>query len=436
LLGRVFRDRDLNGSYDLEAVEHEVREGMLACGALVLTGALELEDGGALGRACPCGGSFANKKRQRKTVRTLVGNAGLVHTHQQCTGCETWRSPEDIVLDIVGTGFSPGLRRAMAETGGEVCFEKAAHFLDRLGGVPVAPKDVERSAEAIGRDILARQEDFTQAVADKKMPPAPEVPKMLYIAPDGTGVPMRRKETQGRAGKHPDGIARSREAKLGALFTQVATDEKGNPVREPHSTTYVGKIESVDTFGPRLYAEAIRRGHEQAGRTVVLGDGAVWIWNLADDYFPDAVKIVDYCHAAGHLNDIGKLVFPYDEKARKAWLKPFSDLLWEGEIPALTMALREVPLDGKNKELRDEAIEYFNTNRGRMAYALFRKQGLFIGSGVVEAGCRSLIGERLKCSGMHWSVSGADAIIALRCCLESNRFEDYWVDRKPSLKAA
>lgn len=409
---------------------------MLRCGAHVLTGALELEDGEALGRACSCAGTFVNKKRQSMSVQTLLGEAKLTHTHQQCTSCKTWRCPEDIVLDMVNTGFSPGLRRAMAETGAEVCFEKAAHFLDRLGGVEVDPKDVERVAEAIGRDILIRQEPFIQAVSDGKAPAVTQTPKTLYIAPDGTGVPMRRKETEGRAGKHPDGIARKREVKLGAVFTQATTNETGDPVRDPHSTTYTGKIESVDTFGPRLYAEAVRRGYDQAKRVVVVGDGAPWIWNLADQYFPDAVQIVDYYHASEHLNNVAKLVFPDDEKARKAWLKPCSDLLWEGDIPALTMALREIPLQGNKKEKCDTETEYFNTNRGRMGYALFRKQGVFIGSGVVEAGCRALIGERLKCSGMHWTVSGADAIIALRCCLESNRFEDYWVDRKPSAKTA
>lgn len=192
----------------------------------------------------------------------------------------------------------------------------------------------------------------------------------------------------------------------------------------------------MDTLGPRLFTEAVRRGFEQARRVVVLGDGAVWIWNLASEHFPGAIQIVDYYHAHEHLSGIGRLVFPDDEKARKTWQEPFSDLLWDGDIPALTMALREVPLEGKNKESLRTTLEYCNTNRERMRYRFFREQGLFIGSGVVEAGCRSLIGERLKCSGMHWSVPGADAFIALRRCLESKGFENYWEDRRPTTKAA
>lgn len=417
-------------------MERYTREVLLQCGAHVLEGLLELEDGGILGRACPCGGTFHDKKRQSKSVRTLVGNVRAVRTYQRCSRCGTWRIPEDVVLDVVNTGFSAGLRRAMAETGAEVCFEKAAGFLDKLGGVHVDAKDVERVAEAVGRDILARQEQFIGVVLDGKMTAPTETPDTLYIADDGTGVPMRRQETQDRPGKHADGIARTREAKLGALFTQITTDEKGNAVREAHSTTYVGKIESVDTFGPRLFAEAMRRGYEHARRVVVLGDGAVWIWNLAQDYFPNAIEVVDYCHAKGKLTIIGKLLFPHDDAARKTWQKPFSDLLWEGDISALTMALREIPLQGDDQEIRDTTVEYFNTNRARMCYKEFRAQGIFIGSGVVEAGCRSLIGERLKCSGMHWSVPGADAIIALRCSIESNVFENYWEDRRPAVRAA
>ena len=432
----AFGDRDRGGSYDLEALETYTGDVMHQCGARVLEGLLEVEDGRALGRICPCGGVFHDKKRQTKSVRTLMGDVRITHTHQRCARCGTWRAPEDVVLDVVHTGFSPGLRRAMGETAAEVCFEKAAGFLDRLAGVRVGAKNVERVAEAIGQDILARQQQTVLAALEGQLPTPTETPDTLYIADDGTGVPVRRKETQSRAGKHPDGIARTREAKLGALFTQITSDEEGNPVREAHSTTYVGKIESVDTFGPRLFAEAVRRGVEHARRVVVMGDGAVWIWNLADEYFPKAVQIVDYRHAQEHLSVIAKLVFPDDEKARKMWEKPLGDLLWDGDIPALTMALREIPLDGKNKETLDTTIDYFNTNHLRMRYRLFRELGLFIGSGVVEAGCRSLIGERLKCSGMHWSVSGANAIIALRCCLESNRFEHYWEERRPAAKAA
>jgi len=329
----AFRDRDRAGSYDLEALETYTREIMHQCGARVLEGLLELEDGDALGRACPCGGVFHDKKRQTKTIRTLMGDVRIAHTHQQCTSCGAWRTPQDVVLDVVHTGFSPGLRRAMAETAGEVCFEKAAGFLLKLSGVHAGAKDVERVAEAIGRDLLARQEQTLLAALEGHAPIPLETPDTLYIADDGTGVPMRRKETQGRAGKHPDGIARTREAKLGALFTQVTTDEQGNPLREAHSTTYVGKIESVDTFGPRLFAEAVRRGIDHARRVAVLGDGAVWIWNLADEYFPNATQIVDYCHAHEHLSAIAKLVFPDDEKARKTWEKPFADLLGLRHFP-------------------------------------------------------------------------------------------------------
>lgn len=435
-MATAFRDRDRAGRYDLEALETHTRDVMLRCGARALEGLLEAEDGSALGRACPCGGVFRNRKRQSKTVRTLLGSVRMTHTHQRCASCGTWRAPEDVVLDVAHTGFSPGLRRAMAQTAGEVCFEKTAGFLDSLAGVRVDAKDVERVAEAVGRDILARQEHAIPHALEGHSPAPAQSPDTLYIADDGTGVPMRRKETQGRPGKHPDGIARTREAKLGALFTQVTTDGEGHPIREARSTTYVGKIESADTFGPRLFAEATRRGLEHARRVAVLGDGAVWIWNLADEYFPGAVQIVDYRHAQEHLGVIAKLVVPDDEKARKMWEKPLADLLWDGDIPALTTALREIPLEGKNREILATTIDYFNTNRQRMRYRLFREQALFIGSGVVEAGCRSLIGQRLKCSGMHWSVSGANAIIALRCCLESNRFEEYWDERTSGEKAA
>jgi hypothetical protein len=440
LIATAFRDREHTGSYDFEALETYTREVMHRCGAHVLEGLLEVEDGQTLGRSCPCGGVFHNKKRQVKTLRTLLDKLRIVGTHQRCSGCGTWRTPQDIVLDVIGTGFSPGLRRAMAQTASDVCFEKSALFLNRLAGVSVNAKDVERVAEAIGKDMLRRQEQDIEAAqqtaAQEIATVYTQVPDTLYIMDDGTGVPVRRKETEGRKGKHSDGIARTREAKLGVVFDQVEIDSEGNPIRAAHSTSYVGKIESVDTFGPRLYEEARRRGIDQARRVVAMGDGAPWIWNMADTYFPQAIQIVDYFHAREHLSTLAKALFPENEIARHLFEKPLAELLWQGDIPALTMALREtIVADAKNTIL-NATIEYFNTNHHRMRYRYFREQNLFIGSGVVEAGCRSLIGERLKRSGMHWTVVGANAIIALRCCIESNQFENYWENRRPMLKAA
>lgn len=404
---------------------------MHRCGAIILERLLVHEDGAMLERSCQCGGEFQNKKkRQKKNLRTVLGDVRLSRIRQRCNCCKKWRIPEDIVLDVEKTGFSPGLRRITAKTGAEVCFDKSRDLISELAGVRLTDKDVERIAEAIGEDIASKEQKSVEAVMNGRTPEISESPSTLYIATDGTGVPVLRKETEGRKGKAADGIARSREAKLAAVFTQTGTDKEGKPVRDSDSTSYTGKVESVDTFGPRLYTEAQRRGLDKASRVVVLGDGAPWIWNLAEEHFPQATQIVDFYHAKEHLADLAKKLFPDNEGARIAWLKSISDELWEGHISEVIGALGQVKGRGKKKEMRDKVIGYIQKNKERMRYGEFRRRGFFIGSGVVEAGCKSLIGQRLKQSGMHWSIRGSNSIIALRCCIESNRFDDYWENRR------
>ena len=234
-------------------------------------------------------------------------------------------------------------------------------------------------------------------------------------------------ECVGHAGKTEGQPARTREVKHGCVFTQSGRDEKGRPMRDEASTTYVAAIESAEDFGLRLYTEAWRRGWQRARKKVVIGDGALWIWNLADQHFPGALQIVDLYHARQHLWELAPKLFPDDLAARKRWLAPTLDCLEKGKIEALGKLLRQTrpPSAEAERALHNDA-EYFQRNAARMRYPSFRAQGLFVGSGVVEAGCKEVIGSRLKRSGMFWSVEGANAILALRCCRLSGRFEDYW----------
>lgn len=392
--------------------------------------AIEHGGGKSQERACDCGGRFVTHKRVSKRVRTVVGDVSVERRVMRCNGCGAWRVPLDEELDVSGTGFSPGLRRLMAKVGAEVCFDKGRDFLYDLAGVRVTDKDVERLSEAVGADVGRREDDKTRAAVAGGGEDLGEPADTLYIAADGTGVPVLRRETAGRRGKSADGVARSREVKIGAVFTQSSVDDEGRPVRDPGSTTYVGRIEGVDPFGDRLYAEARRRGLGRARRVVMIGDGAPWIWNLADLHFPGAIQIVDFYHAAEHLGELARALYPEDEKKRKSWYKRMRRKLKKGKVAAIVKDLRGLKLKGKKKEAAEKAACYLEKNRERMRYDKFRRQGLFIGSGVVEAGCKSVIGGRLKQSGMHWSVRGANSIIALRCCIESARFEDYWEERQ------
>jgi hypothetical protein len=342
--------------------------------------------------------------------------------------------PADVELDIDKTDFSPGVRRMLAAVGGVAPFAQGRDQMKLLAGLEITAKTVERTAESIGQDVEIRLQKDIQRAKQLSLPAiaGPSIP-YLYIQMDGTQIFMVKTETEGRTGRTPGQFARTRECKLGAVFTQTTVDDKGRPVRDEGSTTYVGAIETAEEFGLRIYTEAWNRGWERATIRVVMGDGSHWIWNNADQHFPGAIQIVDLYHAREHLWDLARKLKPADEAAQKRWLMSKLDWLENGKIEKLALALRKLADAEQNSELAKAICveaEYFDGNRDRMRYPEFRKKNLFVGSGVIEAGCKTVIGSRLKQSGMFWTVRGANAIIALRCCLLNGQLEDYWGERR------
>jgi hypothetical protein len=419
------------GQLDLEAVETLVRGSMHRAGASILGRLLSAPAAQSSPALCGCGHRPRFHDTRSRRLLTMLGSVEFQRGYFVCPHCHQGQSPRDRELDVEGTEFSPGVRRMMAAVGSEASFQQSREQLELLAGLEVPAKAVERQAEAIGADIEAGEQQEIRRAKQLDLPEvcAPAVPA-LYVLMDGTGVPVTPKEREGRTGKTAGQPARTREVKLGCVFTQTSTDKGGRPIRDPDSTSYVAAIEPAGEFGLRLYTEAWRRGWSKAGQKVVLGDGAIWIWNLADQHFPGAVQIVDLYHARQHIWELAAKLFANDEPARRQWASICEYLLDEGQIEALLTILRHLSPDNEKlaQQVSNDA-DYFERNAKRMRYPQFRAQSLFVGSGVVEAGCRTVVGKRMKCSGMFWSVRGANAILALRCCRLSGRFEDYWASR-------
>jgi hypothetical protein len=429
----VFQDRRNQGRLDLEAVETALRSAMHHAGASALTQLLRYDPPEADHQtiACPCGHSAHYKELRAKTVLTVLGPVELSRPYYVCAHCSKGQHPVDVELGVAQLETSPGVRRMAAVVGSEMPFAPACEPMKLLAGLDVTAKAIERAAEAIGTQIAQRDQ---QEISNAKQLVLPMISKQnipkMYVLMDGVQVPVVAAETEGRTGRSEGQRARTRECKLGCVFTQTTVDQDGWAIRDPDSTTYVGAIETAEEFGWRLYTEAWGRGWQWATLKVVIGDGAVWIWNLADQHFPGAIQIVDLYHARQHLWKIAALLHPQDPAAKKLWMIPRKDLLDGGHIEPLVTHLREIAAaHADSAALAQEVLkeaEYFATNADRMRYPEFRQKGLFVGSGVVEAGCKSVIGSRLKRSGMFWTVCGANAIIALRCCRINGRFEDYW----------
>ncbi len=429
----IFHDRRMTGRLDLEAVEMAVRSAMHQAGAAALTELLQFpappDDQRHL--PCPCGQQAQYRELRSKPVLTAVGKVELSRPYYLCSHCHNGQFPADVELDIANTEFSPGVRRMQAVVGQEAPFEHGRQQMKLLADLDVTTKAVERTAEAIGEDIAGREQQEIQRAVQLDLPIVIGEPiPILYVQLDGTGVPVVKKETVGRQGKIEGQPAYTREAKLGCVFTQTKWDEEGYAIRDPDSTTYVGAIETAEEFGKRLYLEAWKRGWSRAAKKVVIGDGAEWIWNLAEQHFPGAVQIVDLYHARQHLWSLARKLYPNQDADQRGWMLVHQNMLDDGKIEDLVAALRSIHTANPElaEKIRAESA-YFENHAKRMRYPDFRRQHLFVGSGVIEAGCKTLIGSRCKQSGMFWTVRGANAILALRCCQFNGRFENYWEAR-------
>jgi len=410
-----------------------VRSAMHQAGASTLTELLRFSAPDQRAIPCPCGQPALYREPRTKTVLTAVGTVEVSRPYYLCGHCHEGQFPVDQELDIVATEFSPGVRRMQALVGQQAPFEHGREQLKLLAGLAVTTKSVERVAESIGADIARQEQQEIDRAVQLDLPVIVGQPvPILYVQMDGTGVPVVKKETAGRKGKLDGLPAHTREAKLGCVFTQTTWDQEGYAMRDPDSTTYTGAIENAEQFGKRLYVEAWKRGWSRAEKTVVIGDGAEWIWNLAQEHFPGAIQIVDLFHARQHVWDLARLLYPNDTKRRNAWIglhqKRWLDQGKIAKLVASLHAIQTADADLANK-IRNEA-DYFASNAARMNYPKFRKQHLFVGSGIIEAGCKTVIGHRLKQSGMFWTVKGANSILALRCSHLNGRFEDYWERRR------
>ena len=385
--------------------------------------------------ACACRQPARYAGRKAKSFHSVVGRLILERAYYHCSACQRGFYPRDRAWGLEASSLSPGVIRMVAAVGAAVSFEEGSQLLQELADIHVDPKQVQRTAEAVGQAIDRDEHRNSEALSSDNPPPT------MYLGIDGTGVPLRRQELQNRQGKQADGSAKSREVKLCVVWSAESRDQENRPVRDAGSVTYSAAIESAaaqetqsvcSEFYQRVVREATRRKLLQAARRVVLGDGAPWIWNLSDELYPDAVQILDLWHAKEYFSVVGKELYGTGSEKAKAWIQKRWDELDEGRFEAL---LRAVARHASRNEEARKLLERLKVNRHRMDYPRFKSQGLCVSSGVVEAGCKVVIGTRLKRAGMHWSVAGANAITALRCCRLSGRFQDYW-ERRPELQRA
>lgn len=367
-------------------------------------------------------------------VRTLFGRIRLERRYLHHPPSGTGRAPLDEALGLEG-GYTPALARIVCRAASTMpSFKQGAAALGELAAIHVEARQFGRLAGSVApglRDALARIQ--TPGISGKPKPP------VFYVECDGTGTPMRKEVLAGRAGKQEDGSAKTREAKLGCVFTQSATDEEGRPVRDPGSTSYVGTYGGCRDIAVLLRQEAVRRGLGGASQVVCLGDGAAWIWKNFELIFPGAVQILDYYHASEYVVAMAVEIHSDDARKAEALHTRWRHSMKQGSPKALVAEARSMLAahPGWSEEKRaniESKIAYLESHAERTNYGEYRARGYFIGSGVIEAGCKTVVGGRLKQSGMFWSEAGAENILSLRCLCLGPHFDAAWTARRKLLK--
>ena len=420
----------MKGSADFETVETLVRDASLRIGAGMLETLINSDRGDCRPAIThPDGTVMAYAGRREKTFVTVLGDMTLARAYYTDAHGRGY-FPRDTELGLDTDSLSAGVKRIIGHTASILSFQESSLMIEHLAALRITTKQVERAAEILGEEIAARE----QSVIADGIPCS----KTMYLGIDGTGCPVRKEETEGRKGKQPDGSSKTREVKLAVTFSADSRDKNNIPTRDAGSVSYNAAIESAATgdldtnisdFARRVERETQRRGFDRAKRQVILGDGAVWIWNIAGELFPEATQIIDLYHAKGTISRAAKEIFGNENDFGKQWGKERRDDLEAGRIDTILTKLK--PFLEKSEEA-ERCSKYLIKNRKRLNYPYFRKIGLCTSSGIVESGCRHVIGARVKQSGMHWTVRGANAIIALRCAKLSGRFDDFMANRRNS----
>ena len=396
-------------------------------------------DGGAAhAPACAaCGGPTRYLRREDAPVETALGRVKVPMARHACDACGTSARPREGALDIVGS-MTPAARRMASVAGSSCCYAEADRLLVELAEVNFGAKRIERTTRSVGADVESRREAALSGALSVAAPGAGgDVParkplkegEILCVALDGTGVPARPSETEGRAGRN-GGRAGTREAKVGALWLTEPDGEGGRRTVDG-SVRYFAAVESAEDdeqgdspVARRLLRELAAAGHAPGDVGVCIGDGAAWLRRLFGEWFPDAVQIVDFFHAAEYLWAAAGARYGPGTDLAKRWAVKLCRLLKAGRAEAVLAALRRA---GGGE--CDTAARYIGERRERMRYDAYLAHGLPIGSGRAEAACKTVVGRRLKCTGMRWSMAGANPVLWVRCARLSGWLDEYWDER-------
>jgi hypothetical protein len=389
----------------VEQAEQEAVALMRQMGELIVSEGLRQIDGQATYEgcsvACECGQRAKFKGYRQRWLTTLAGPVRVARAYYYCRHCHEGQSPWDRRQGLSQRQWTAGVKSLLASFAGRLTYADTVELLELSTGLRVEEFSAEQIVASVGqqlRSLSAKQQAAILAGEAVALPAAP--PKRLYVAMDGTHA-------------HIDGTWH--EVKTAAIYEGVTGTEGLDTAT---ATQYLAAQETAEAFAQRVYCAAVARAWEQAGETVVIGDGADWIWNQAAHHFPNATEIVDYWHACEHIWDLRRVLYETESKTGDRWAREHCKKLLVQGPGSLRRALERLkPTSPQAQEAVRLESGYFAKHQHRMCYPKYRARGLMIGSGPVEAACKRVVADRLKRAGMRWSAPGADAVLAVRCAL-------------------
>jgi len=371
---------------------------------------------------CTCGQFARYKGKQPRQIVTLHGVLVVRRHVYYCGKCQSSFALHDRVLGLDSGQTTTAVRNHAAYLAALLPFACAVTTLEMLTQITLSAASVERIACSVGKALRREQQtQVTAHPADRLPEPMEKKVKRLSIGMDGVFVPLR--EEWQRDGAKGALTCRYGECKLGVVY-EAKPDQAGQDAMLT-SRAYTATLENAEAFGPQLATLAHQQGHHQTQDVVVLADGAAWIWQIAGKQFTQAKQIVDFYHASQHLAQVAEARFGENTTEGKAWLSARQAELLDDAVETVLANLKAwQPSNAGKKELRRTTYNSFARNAARMRYKSFREKGYYIGSGVVEAGCKQVVTQRLKLTGMHWRQETAEAMLALRANQLSSQPKD------------
>ena len=360
-----------------------------------------------------------NAGNHGKRIVTLFGELPEIkRTYYWNEDSHSGHYPFDDRLGLVGR-YTPAAADEMARCAVSHPYKDAAEAFSRCHAFNVSPDTIR---EIVGM-LYDESSAFAKGSGGGESDACDEKAGIVCVMADGTGMPMRRECLKGAKGK--DGRARTREVKAGAIF--VASKTKDNePHRDLDTTTYVATTHRREKFGKYLRSEFDRRFSREPDTVLYITDGGKWLHSIHESEFPFAVEILDVYHAVEHLKPLlAGLGIKENSKEWKYRHHYWSECIKAGKVQNVLDYIWKNMRARLGKDAMRE-YKYYRSNAGRMKYDEYRANGWFIGSGVIESGCKTVIGQRFKQSGMIWSLKGAKALLPLRTLYKSNRLEQFF----------